>query len=121
MASSSHARDENASVAASQRADKSAAFCPSMRKRPSANSEMNLRRPASASGAVVQRAETRAGLGNSSTERADKIMDELLLCEYNLRKKISRAREAGDFSTAQIAEIEALKIQQKDLADEIME
>ena len=56
-----------------------------------------------------------------STERADKIMDELLLCEYTLRKKMSRAREAGDFSTAQIAEIEALKIQQKDLADEIME
>ena len=42
-------------------------------------------------------------------------------CEYNLRKKISRAREAGDFSTAQIAEIDALKIQQKDLADEIMQ
>ena len=82
MACSSHARDtvsqcaENASVAASQRADKSAAFCPSMRKRPSANSEMNLRRPASASGAVVQRAETRAGLDNTSTERVDKIMDE---------------------------------------------
>ena len=100
MASSWHARDEKASVAASQRADKSAAFCPSMRKRPSANSEMNLRRPASASDAVVQRAETRAGLGNSSTERADKIMDELRAlghypkaltaatgCEYNLRKK----------------------------------
>ena len=78
----------------------------------------NFRRPASATGAVVQRAETRAGLGNTSTERADKIMDELRALghypkgaagyEYNLHKRISRARKARDFSTVQIEEIEAL-------------
>ena len=34
--------------------------------------------PASASGAVSQRAETSAEVGNTSTERADKLMDELL-------------------------------------------
>ena len=109
---------ENASVAVSRRAEDSPGLCTNMRKRPSANIETNLRRPASASGVVVQRAETRAGLDNSSTESADKIMEELLRCEYNMRI-FSLTREAGELSTAQIAEIEALKIQQKYLADEI--
>ena len=110
---------ENASVAVSRRAEDSPGLCTNMRKRPSANIETNLRRPASASGVVVQRAETRAGLDNSSTESADKIMEELLRCEYNMRNIFSLTREAGELSTAQIAEIEALKIQQKYLADEI--
>ena len=65
-------RVEKASGLASQRVEKNAGPRASMRERPSTNSEMNLRRPASATGAVVQRAETRAGLGNTSTERADK-------------------------------------------------
>jgi len=83
---------ENASVAVSRRAQNSPGLCTNMRKRPSANFETNLRRPASASGVVVQRAETRAGLDNSSTERADKIMEELLRCEYNMRNFFSDQR-----------------------------
>ena len=46
-------------------------------------------------------------------------MKELLRCEYAMRKIFSLTREAAELSTAQIAEIEALKIQQKYLADEI--
>ena len=81
-----------------------------------------------ASGTASQRVEKASG---TASQRADEIMDELRALghypqgaagyEYRLHKRISRATEAGDFSTAQSAEIEALKIQQKDLADEIME
>ena len=71
-----------------------------MRKRPRANSETNLLNPASANGTISQRAETSAELGNTSTERADKLMDELLAlghypkahgADKNLQKRLSRA------------------------------
>ena len=77
----------------------------SLRESPSANSEMNLISSASASGAVVQRAETE--LGNASTNLSDKIMDQLRALghwpiaasgyEYTLRKQICRAIEEGVF------------------------
>ena len=102
----------------------------SLRKSPSANSEMNLRSSASASGAVVQRAET--GLGNASTNRAVKMMDELRALgywpraasgyEYSLRNQICRHIEDGVFSIAQTAEIEAMKkTMQADVGRKIME
>ena len=103
-----------------------------MRKRPSANSETNLRSPASASGAVVPRAEKGAGLGNASTNRADKMMDELRALgywpraasgyEYSLRNQICRHIEDGVFSIAQTAEIEAMKkTMQADVGSNFME
>ena len=110
---------ENASVDVSRCDEDSPGPCTNVRKRPSATNETHLRRPASAGGVVVQRAETRAGLDNSSTDIADKKVKELLRCEYAMRKIFSLTREAGELSTAQIAEIEALKIQQKYVADEI--
>ena len=102
----------------------------SLRKSPSANSEMNLRSSASASGAVVQRAET--GLGNASTNRAVKMMDELRALgywpraasgyEYSLRKQICRHIEDGVFSMPQTAELEAMKkTMQADVGRKIME
>ena len=75
-------------------------------KRPSTNNEANMKRPASPGKVVVPCAET---------DDIDQTIQELLICEFKMRKMFA----AGDLSTAQTTEYKALQTRQKVLTDEI--
>ena len=77
-----------------------------VRKRPSTNNEANMKRPASPGKVVVPCAET---------DDIDQTIQELLICEFKMRKMFA----AGDLSTAQTTEYKALQTRQKVLTDEI--
>ena len=97
----------------------------SLRKRPSSNSQMSLLNRALTSGAVSQRAEKITQPGETSTPRADAIMDEIRsLGSYpkehgatrKLAEKRRRAEAAGEFSISQLEELKTMKEQQDEKA-----
>ena len=82
-----------------------------MRKQPSSNA-------LSTSGAVSQRADKKPQPGGTSTENADKIMDEIRSLGYYprengatraLAERRRRAKKAGKFSGVQLEELHKMK------------
>ena len=98
----------------------------SLRERPSSNSQMSLLNRALTSGTVSQRADKKITQpGETSTPRADKIMDEIRsLGSYpkehgatrSLDEKRRRAEAAGEFSISQLEELKTMKEQQDEKA-----
>ena len=91
-----------------------------LRKRPSSGT---VSQRAESSGTVSQRADTQPG--ETSTPRADKIMDEIRsLGSYprengatrNLAERRRRAEAAGEFSISQLEELKTMKEQQDEKA-----
>ena len=101
-----------------------------LRKRPSSNSSMSLLNRAFTSGtekrgAVSQRAKKITPPGETSTPRADAIMDEIRSLgfypkEHGATRQLARKRRmaeaAGEFSISQLAELKTLKEQEDEKA-----